>query len=98
MVLFHITQQYYDLQISWISTITILMVSASPVIDNMCGLLLLDAIAVLCLKNPHSLVKITFVMVFQLNNILNFSGLPSNVGEIPPGSTKSYLVQLLILK
>ena len=98
MVLFQL--MFQDLQISQTSTATILMVSASQLMDNMFGLLLLDVTASILKTNQQSLAKTTLAMVFELYtlNMINFSGLPSNVGQILPGSTKSYLLQLLILK
>ena len=97
MVLFQLMSQ--DLQISQTSTATILMVSAFQLMDYTFDLLLLDVTVSIQITNQQSLAKISLVMVWKKRQvILNCSGLPRNVEDILPGSTKSYVLQLLILK
>ena len=65
--------------------------------DNMFGLLLLDVTATIQETSRQSLVKTTLAML-EVRETTKFVWLPSNVGEVPPGFTKSRLLQLLILK
>jgi len=67
--------------------------------DNMFGLLLPVVTAPVHLTSQQSLVETIFVIVMKRQQcIMNFSGLPSNVGDTPSGSTKRHLPLLLMIK
>ena len=69
------------------STATLLMVSASQLMDHIFGLLLLDVTASIQITNRQSL-KTTLVMVLKLIKIImKFHGIPSNMGVLCPTTT-----------